>query len=90
MKFSIGWHEDCLRNAMRSQIGLLEQIKRLTVDAERYERDLSIYREQIAEAKRLGVDGFDRDKFMKSKAKRVASQQPNAAWDGSLKEDKNA
>ncbi len=69
MKYPIKWHEQCLFNSANNlaveKQRLQEQIDR--VDAW-YQRN-EFYARQINEAKARGKDGFDADKFLKSKQK---------------------
>lgn len=63
-KMDIEWHEECAANAERSvstrRTTLVRELDRLIAD----EADVRFYREQIAEAKRRGVTGFDRERMM--------------------------
>ena len=69
MKFTIEWHENCLRN----QAAYLLRIKG---EQDRAKRELmealarhQFYATQIEKAKQMKKDGFDRDRFMKRKEK---------------------
>lgn len=78
MKFSISQHRIWLENTERSVKGLEDQVNRLQIQLVQQKRALAYYREQVKEAERRGMDGFDADRFMKSQAKRVAEQSSAA------------
>lgn len=65
MKFSIPWHEACLLNVRSNVSKRKAEAACLVASAEKDEARLAHYERQISEAKRLGKDGFDSDKFMR-------------------------
>lgn len=69
MKFPMDWHRTCLKNSEQSLAQTSLEIERANAKHARLLADINEYRDQIAEAERRGVDGFDRDKFGK---KRIA------------------
>jgi hypothetical protein len=64
---TIKWHEESLANWTRSheeRLGIHQAAAiRLKIDAEQ----LAIYRDQIERAKREGKDGFDSERYGKTK-----------------------
>ena len=73
-KMPISWHEECLGNATAHWQRFAEQVERDQRELNRNRRELEAYAHQIATAKKEGVAEFDREKFMKSRAKRLADQ----------------
>lgn len=71
MKFSIERHEEMLVNNKRYVAEMRELVRRHQERLEQAEVDLAHYIHQIEEAKRLGKDGFDRDRFLKKREKGV-------------------
>lgn len=69
-KFPIQWHEDCLRNWKHTLDKERERIERMQRNYEQQLTEWYCYEDQITEAKRRGVDGFDRDRFMKERKKK--------------------
>jgi hypothetical protein len=65
---SIAWHEQCLKNVEHStaqrRANLERELARLTEDETR----VVFYRDQIAEAKKRGMDAFDRDRLLVKRA----------------------
>lgn len=61
----IAWHEDCYRNASENWERDRVRVQQMQDDIERRRRDLMMYRQQIDEAKGRGLDGFDRERFLK-------------------------
>ena len=67
MKFPVEWHRACLKNLEHSLAELLLEAERANARYQQLLADVSEYREQIAEAERRGVDGFDGDSFGKKR-----------------------
>ena len=67
MKRPIKWHEESLAHGENSLVHLELQHKAATRKLEESRAALQKLRSQIARAKRLGKDGFDRDKFQPEK-----------------------
>jgi hypothetical protein len=67
MKMLMAWHEGCLRNRKISYQRQVEELERLKARVEQSRIDCVRYEEQIIEAKKRGLDGFDQDRFMKNK-----------------------
>jgi hypothetical protein len=65
MKWSISWHETCLKNWERSQDEAEEELQRHTERIERRRCDIENYRAKIALAKKKGLNGFDSERFGK-------------------------
>lgn len=64
MKMSIQWHEECMANR-RSY--LLDCKKRLLRDIQAYRKsrqDIRFAEEQLEEAKRRKLPGYDNDRFL--------------------------
>lgn len=66
-KMPLDWHRQCAR---ATRVALADYERRLadlqqTVD--RLRADADSYDSQIVEAERRGVDGFDRERFMRSR-----------------------
>jgi hypothetical protein len=70
-KFSIKWHEECFANSAASTEELRRNVARMTVELSRRAEALTFYASQIEEAKKRGMDGFDRDRLL---VKRGASK----------------
>lgn len=73
MKKPIEWHENNLKNR-GAYIKELRDTLKNTINSigKELERNMKYYKNyeaQIREAKRLGKDGFDRNRFMKPKAR---------------------
>lgn len=63
-KQTIKWHEECLKNWEASNKRNAEHLARVLEEFKRDSAKLQFYRDQIAEAKKRGKDGFNRDRFM--------------------------
>jgi hypothetical protein len=74
-KQPIAWHEECLNNQRHSYERRLVELDRLQGEVERFRIAVTIYEQQIAEAKRRGMEGFDRDRFMKSRRDAANSEE---------------
>lgn len=64
MKMPLAWHKQCLVNATLSAQSMRESLKRQIESCERLEEENRFSAQQIAEAERKGMDGFDPDRFM--------------------------
>ena len=65
MKKLVSWHEGCLKNAKTYYNSALENAERNMDEAIKGLVVCAVYEQQIQEAKKRGVDAFDRDKFSK-------------------------
>ena len=63
-KFPMDWHRDCFKNVTAHVAGLRRDVERRANELAKSESELARYAEQIAEAEKRGLDGFDRDKFL--------------------------
>ncbi len=68
-KFPMDWHQECFANVTAYVEGLRRDVARRAAELELSERELAGYAEQIAEAKRRGLDAFDRDRFLVKRLK---------------------
>ena len=67
MKNSMKWHEDVLKNQKLSLASVAKTIERLQSQyADQLERVI-FHEVQIEKAKQLGKDGFDEERFMKTR-----------------------
>lgn len=64
---SIEWHEECLNNHRNNLIRMEEELKRMKENFERSMNDYMFHEQQVEEAKKKGMDGFDGEKFLKSR-----------------------
>ena len=71
MKQEIWWHEECLQNRITSSERERKRLTRAIEDLEQIEKATKFLAEQIAEAKRRGMDSFDRDRLLKKRPIRV-------------------
>ena len=71
-KEKVWWHEECLSNNIAHNARQKKLLTRALQDLERADADLGFYASQIAEAKRRGMDAFDRDRLLKKRPIRVA------------------
>mgnify|MGYP001209340437 CR=1 FL=1 len=69
-KYPIYWHEECLENRFNAEKNLTENIAKLTSEYIDLYKENRFYKVQIEHAKMLGMDGFDRDRFMKGKVQK--------------------
>ncbi len=67
MKFPISWHEDCLKNQKRTLERAKELLEVRRIEMEKMERNIILYEAQIERAKAENKDGFDSEKFNKTK-----------------------
>lgn len=73
-KMPLAWHESTLatyRDNYKREKAMLE---RKFADLARWEADILVWEMQLEEAKARGLDGFDRERFLKSQVKRVRTQ----------------
>lgn len=75
MKKPISWHEECLKNWRATHKEKMARLMAIADECERSRIDIEIYEYQIKRAKQEGRDGFDRDKFGKSRAASSSSQE---------------
>ncbi len=66
-KFSIAWHEDCLKYSRLTIAEKVARFERLRIEIACDQAREDFYASQIETAKAKGFDGFDPDRFMKSK-----------------------
>ncbi len=69
----LAWHEECLRNARRSLADREASAARLAEEIARLRAEAEHHALQIEEATRRGLQGFDRDRLLKSR-------WPKASW----------
>ena len=69
MKMTIAWHEDCYKNYAEGFRKEREALERHMEQVDRMRLDVAAYGHQIDEAKRRGMDGFDRERFMKRRTR---------------------
>ena len=67
MKFLVTTHEQHLKNMQAHLERQWERVESLKKDAIRMEAGCLKLEQQIAEAKRRGMDGFDAERFMKTR-----------------------
>lgn len=67
MKFTIAQHEEMLRSTKRHYDEQRAIANRMVESVERLRQEMLKYDEQIEEAKRRGLDGFDQYKFGKKR-----------------------
>ncbi len=67
MKMPICWHEGCLVNSKRSADHKRARLVELQAELKRDDEHNAEYEIMIRHARGLGMDGFDRDKFMKKR-----------------------
>lgn len=58
------WHRQNCANSIESLAEKRRQIQRMQYDLERHEADVRFHEQQIAEATKRGLEGFDRDRFL--------------------------
>lgn len=66
---SIEWHEECLKNVRSSAEEKRRLANAYADDADRLEKYVLMYSQQIERAKAEGKDRFDRDRYLKGKLK---------------------
>ena len=62
-KMSIEWHEKCLKNQKASVEQLLKEMHEIHAKYFKELAECQKYERQIERAKKLGKDGFDRERF---------------------------
>lgn len=67
MKFPISWHEECLKNAEYYLRQVRARALKCVADYRRQREEIRQQRAQLEEAKRRGLDGYDRERFMKKR-----------------------
>jgi hypothetical protein len=65
VKRPIRWHEDCLKNQYAHAFRAESEALRKRAEADELLNDAHAYARQIAKAKAMKKDGFDREKFAK-------------------------
>jgi len=65
-KYPIEWHESSLANMRSTLDGIEIELARLQEHCDQLKSDISFLSVQIAEAKEMGKDGFDAERFMVS------------------------
>jgi len=66
-KQKIWWHEECLANNIAHNARQKKLLTRALQDLDRSDTHLGFYLSQIEEAKRRGMDAFDRDRLLKKR-----------------------
>lgn len=69
MKKDIRWHQQCLANRRATLTRAREQIERMELAYQRDLLEIERYSEQIQRAISEGRNGFDPDRYGKSRAK---------------------
>ena len=64
MKFPIDWHENCLQNLKNSLSEAEQRFRRERAKLDKLEADVVFYQNQIDEARRRKLDGFDSDRLL--------------------------
>jgi hypothetical protein len=67
-KMPIKWHRECYKNFKASCERNHQNIELLLRQSADQDARLAFYGQQIEEAERRNLDGFDEDKFMKKRA----------------------
>jgi hypothetical protein len=68
-KMKIPWHEECYNNNLIYLTQKQVELKRLEEECEKMALKLAGYFTQIETAKQRGMDGFDRERFLRHRAK---------------------
>lgn len=71
MKMPIAWHEECLVNARRNLDEAERRFARENENMKRRRTDVIAYETKITEAKKRGLDGFDSERFLRQRLKRI-------------------
>jgi len=71
MKRPVEWHEQCLANQKDYLRRKREEVERLLGEIERVFNKAVFYERQISEAKRRKMNGFDSDRLLVKRSKRV-------------------
>lgn len=67
MKSSLSWHEEALKNFNSSLAGYQRQLSELSEKVKLMTIEANFRKAQIEEARKLGRDSFDDEKFMSNK-----------------------
>ena len=67
--YPIEWHETTLATRKASLVRKYAELARLNAEIKRDEDEILFRQEQIDEAKRRGLAGFDNEKLLKKKAR---------------------
>lgn len=67
MKKPIEWHQKCLENVKAHVARKLHELNVAQSEYARAELNRNFYAEQIIRAMKLGLDGFDSERFMKKR-----------------------
>lgn len=71
MKNSIGWHKECLANILQGVARRELSARNARIYADKLKTDAEFLARQIQGAEKLGKDGFDSERFMRSTRKAV-------------------
>lgn len=63
-KMPIEWHRQCLVNLLAHLLQERDKVERAKASLERSESDFKRASDQLAEAERRGLDGYDADRFL--------------------------
>lgn len=63
-KQPLQWHEECLKKAKRFAAEAEQKALQARDLADRMTKDIEIREQQIAEAKKRGLSGFDQERFL--------------------------
>lgn len=77
MKNSIDWHMQCLKNSESSLEQKKRELARIVASLNQDTDRVVKYKQQIERAMREGKDGFDSDKFGKSRVNTYINPPPN-------------
>lgn len=67
MKMPMEWHRQCLENMISNLSTEEDRVNRAVRDLNRSRIEVATYREQIIEAERRGMDGFDAERLLKKR-----------------------
>jgi len=67
-KFNMDWHHSCFANVQNSLARERADVERRVNDLKKREADCKFYAEQIQEAVKRELDGFDRDRLLVKRA----------------------
>lgn len=82
MKRPIDWHRECLGNARANLTHEIQRHEEKGREIAEFTNRLAFYQEQINAAVQEGIAEFDREKFMKTRAKRVLEQKRHIGEQG--------
>lgn len=63
----IAWHEECHANQYSHLQAKRKELESHMAEVDRLARDVTMYGQKIAEAKRRGLEGFDTERFMNAR-----------------------